>query len=86
MPIDEAEGLGGNYTMLHELAKKENYQIVSMSIETAGEIANGEQHIYILNDNNSSDGTNYVPPLGIFSDGIVNPNIEEVFPQKEINE
>nr|WP_321230241.1 hypothetical protein [uncultured Psychroserpens sp.] len=25
MPIDEAEGLGSNYDMLHELAKKEEY-------------------------------------------------------------
>ena len=68
MPIDEAEGLGGNYDMLHKLAKSEGYQIVSMSIETAGDIVKGEQYIYIMNENNLADESTYVPPLGIFSD------------------
>ncbi len=49
MPIDEAEGLGSNYDMLHELAKKEQYQILTMAIETAGEITNDGQYIYIMN-------------------------------------
>ena len=44
MPIDEAEGLGSNYEMLHALAQKENYQIITMSIETAGNVfANGDK-------------------------------------------
>ncbi|MBF9253239.1 hypothetical protein I2I11_08045 [Pontibacter sp. 172403-2] len=67
MPIDEAEGLGGNYDMLHKLAKQEHYQIISMSIETAGDILEGEQYIYIMNENNLADESSYVPPLGIFS-------------------
>ncbi|MET3977438.1 exonuclease SbcC [Mucilaginibacter sp. UYP25] len=69
MPIDEAEGLGGNYEMLHDLAQKENFQLVTMSIETAGEIRPGEQYIYIMHDNRAADEQSYVPPLAIFSDG-----------------
>lgn len=71
MPIDEAEGLGSNYDMLHELAKTEKYQIITMAIETAGEITNDGQYIYIMNENNLADMDTYVPPLGIFSDIIV---------------
>jgi exonuclease SbcC len=71
MSIDEAEGLGSNYDMLHELAKKENYQIITMAIETAGDIKAGDQYIYIMNENNLADMESYVPPLGIFSENIV---------------
>lgn len=71
MPIDEAEGLGSNYDMLHELAKTEKYQIITMAIETAGEITNEGQYIYIMHENNLADMDTYVPPLGIFSDIIV---------------
>lgn len=70
MPIDEAEGLGSNYDMLHELAEEEKYQIVTMAIETAGEITNDGQYIYIMNENNLADMENFVPPLGIFSDEV----------------
>lgn len=68
MPIDEAEGLGSNYDMLHELAKREKYQIITMAIETAGEIREGDQYIYIMNENKGTDMDSYVPPFGIFSD------------------
>lgn len=71
MPIDEAEGLGSNYDMLHELAKSEKYQIITMAIETAGEITNDGQYIYIMNENNLADMDTYVPPLGIFSDIVI---------------
>ncbi|WP_294346872.1 hypothetical protein [uncultured Sphingobacterium sp.] len=71
MPIDEAEGLGSNYDMLHELAKKEKYQIVTMAIETAGELTDDGQYVYIMNENNLADPENYVPPLGIFANEIV---------------
>lgn len=67
MPIDEAEGLGGNYDMLHSLAKDESYQIITMGIETTGEILEGEQYLYIMNENKISSLDSYVPPLGIFS-------------------
>ncbi len=69
MPIDEAEGLGGNYNMLNKLARDENFQILSMSIETAGDIEVGDQYIYIMNENDLADEDSYVPPLGIFSEG-----------------
>tara|TARA_R110002051_G_scaffold110207_1_gene182823 strand:- start:7144 stop:10440 length:3297 start_codon:yes stop_codon:yes gene_type:complete len=70
MPIDEAEGLGSNYDMLHELAKKEEYQIITMAIETAGEITEDGQYIYIMNENNLANADSFVPPLGIFSDEV----------------
>lgn len=70
MPIDEAEGLGSNYDMLHELAKKEEYQILTMAIETAGEITDDGQYIYIMNENNMADMDSYVPPLGIFANKV----------------
>jgi len=79
MPIDEAEGLGSNYEMLHKLAKKENYQIVTMSIETAGDINDDGQYIYIMNDNKDATGSTYVPPLGIFHNGQLTENIYEIF-------
>jgi len=70
MPIDEAEGLGSNYDMLHELAKKEQYQILTMAIETAGEITDDGQYIYIMNENNMASIDTYVPPLGIFANEV----------------
>ncbi|MDV3635161.1 hypothetical protein CMU84_08345 [Elizabethkingia anophelis] len=70
MPIDEAEGLGSNYDMLHELAKKEQYQVLTMAIETAGEITNDGQYIYIMNENNLASIDTYVPPLGIFANQV----------------
>ena len=81
MPIDEAEGLGSNYEMLHALAKKEGYQLVTMSIETAGDINSEGQYIYIMHDNKDSDGISYVPPLGIFNNGELTENIDEIFEQ-----
>ncbi len=83
MPIDEAEGLGSNYEMLHKLAKKENYQIVSMSIETAGDINDDGQYIYIMQDNKDANGLTYVPPLGIFHNGQLTENINEIFEEIE---
>jgi exonuclease SbcC len=76
MPIDEAEGLGSNYDMLHELAKTEKYQLLTMAIETAGEITNDGQYIYIMNENNLADMDSYVPPFGIFSD--ISDTIEDI--------
>ncbi|WP_291128476.1 hypothetical protein [Flavobacterium sp. UBA7682] len=79
MPIDEAEGLGSNYEMLHKLARKERYQIVTMSIETAGDINDEGQYIYIMHDNKDANGLTYVPPLGIFHKGQLTENIDEIF-------
>lgn len=66
LPIDEAEGLGSNYDLLYELASSEGYQIISMSIETVGDIEKYDQNIYILS-NNSIDEYSYIPPVGFFS-------------------
>lgn len=70
MPIDEAEGLGSNYDMLHKLAKKEQYQVLTMAIETAGEITDDGQYIYIMNENNLASIDTYVPPFGIFANQV----------------
>lgn len=85
MPIDEAEGLGSNYNMLHELAKKEQYQVVTMAIETAGEITDDGQYIYIMNDNNLANIDTYVPPFGIFSNQVFQ-DIDEYINTKSDNE
>src|SRR5690606_22029124 len=85
MPIDEAEGLGSNYDMLHDLAKKEQYQIITMAIETAGEITDNGQYIYIMNGNNLANVDSFVPPLGIFSDEITE-DIEQYIQSLSDNE
>lgn len=85
MPIDEAEGLGSNYDMLHKLAKKEEYQIITMAIETAGEITENGQYIYIMNENNLADADTFVPPLGIFSDDVTE-DIEQYIQSLSDNE
>ena len=85
MPIDEAEGLGSNYDMLHELAKKEEYQIITMAIETAGEITDDGQYIYIMNENNLANVDSFVPPLGIFSDDVTE-DIEQYIQSLSDNE
>ncbi|MGN6639195.1 MAG: hypothetical protein ACTHJ8_09810 [Mucilaginibacter sp.] len=82
MPIDEAEGLGGNYEMLQELAQKEYFQLITMSIETAGDIKDGQQYIYIMHDNRSADESSYVPPLGIFSDGQLTDDLTKVLTEQ----
>ena len=85
MPIDEAEGLGSNYDMLHKLAKKEEYQIITMAIETAGEITENGQYIYIMNENNLANADIFVPPLGIFSDEVTE-DIEQYIQSLSDNE
>ena len=85
MPIDEAEGLGSNYDMLHELAKKERYQLLTMAIETAGEITDDGQYIYIMNENNLADMKSYVPPLGIFANKVFQ-DIDEYINSNSENE
>lgn len=85
MPIDEAEGLGSNYDMLHELAEKEQYQVLTMAIETAGEITDDGQYIYIMNENNLASIDTYVPPLGIFSNQVIQ-DIDEYINMKSDDE
>lgn len=61
MPVDEAEGLGSNYNLLYEIAKEEDYQIISMSIEPVGDFREKEQYIYILNENPLSQPGEFNP-------------------------
>lgn len=62
MPIDEAEGLGSNYDMLHNIAKQYKYQIVSFAINPIGTFVDGELFIYMLSkDLSQSDDINHMP-------------------------
>ncbi|MDB4922902.1 hypothetical protein [Mucilaginibacter sp.] len=79
IPIDEAEGLGGNYEMLNQLAHKDNYQLITMSIETAGDINATDQYIYILHDNRAADEQSYVAPFAIFANGRITDRIADGF-------
>lgn len=68
MPIDEAEGLGSNFDMLYDIARKFDYQILTMSIGPLGRFREGEQYIYILSNNKSAVNEVNHQPMGIFSD------------------
>jgi hypothetical protein len=62
MPIDEAEGLGSNYDMLHDIAQLYDYQIISLSIGPVGRFKDGEQYLYILHKNMEEEAqVNYTP-------------------------
>ena len=49
MPIDESEGIGSNFELLELIAKANDYQIISMSINPLDDFREGEQYLYILN-------------------------------------
>lgn len=49
MPIDEAEGIGSNFDLLERIAKANDYQLISMSINPLDDFREGEQYLYILN-------------------------------------
>jgi hypothetical protein len=62
MPIDEAEGLGTNYDLLHKIAMDYDYQIISMSINPLSNFRKGEQYLYALRKNvESEEDINYTP-------------------------
>ncbi|MNE75397.1 hypothetical protein D3C80_1715530 [compost metagenome] len=62
MPIDEADGLGSNYDMLHDVAQKYDYQIISLSISPVGKFKDGEQYLYMLHKNMETEAAvNYMP-------------------------
>lgn len=67
MPIDEAAGLGSNFDMLYDIAKANDYQIISLSIQPYKvDILN--QYIYLLHNNlEESDKVNY-EPVPIYGD------------------
>ncbi len=71
MPVDEAEGLGSNYEMLSNIAKSEDYQIISMSINPVGEFEKGNHYIYMLNEPEDEEiRINGVPFAQFTEDGL----------------
>ena len=67
MPIDEAAGLGSNFDMLYDIAKANDYQIISLSIQPY-KVDMLNQYIYMLHNNlEESDKVNY-EPVPIFGD------------------
>jgi hypothetical protein len=68
MPIDEAEGLGSNYDMLHDIAKTYDYQIISLSIGPVGKFKDGEQYLYMLHKNMESEEPVNYTPMAILSE------------------
>lgn len=65
MPIDEAEGLGANYDMLYDIAKKYDYQLISLSIGPVGKFKDGEQYLYMLHKNMEVEEPVNYPPMAI---------------------
>jgi hypothetical protein len=66
MPIDEAEGLGTNYDMLHKVAKDYDYQIISMSINPLSSCARDGRYLYDLRKTVDSDEDINLSPMGVF--------------------
>ena len=68
MPIDEVAGLGGNFTLLNEIAEEYDYQILTMTIAPGIGFDEGKQYIYMLNTNKESTQLKInTPPFGLFS-------------------
>lgn len=64
MAIDEAEGLGNNFDMLYKIASKNDYQILSLSINP-NKIDAQKQNIYLLHNSLEDEKINY-DPIPIF--------------------
>lgn len=77
MPVDEAEGLGSNYEMLSNIAKKEDYQIISMSINPVGEFEEGNHYIYMLNEPEDETVRINGEPFAQFTEEEITKNIQE---------
>ena len=77
MPVDEAEGLGSNYEMLSNIAKNEDYQIVSMSINPVGEFENGSHYIYMLNEPEDDEIRINGVPFAQFTEEGLSENVRE---------
>ena len=77
MPVDEAEGLGSNYEMLSKIAKKEDYQIISMSINPVGEFEDGSHYIYMLNEPEDETVRINGMPFAQFTENEITQNIQE---------
>ncbi|TDY11499.1 DNA repair protein Rad50 [Meridianimaribacter flavus] len=65
MPIDEAEGLGSNFDMLYEIAKNNEYQLLSLSI-MPNKVDKKNQNIYLLQNNLEEDKKVNYPPIPVF--------------------
>lgn len=72
MAIDEAEGLGSNFDMLYSIAKENDYQILSLSINP-NKVDAENQNIYLLMNSEENEDYNY-RPIPIF--GLLN-NVAE---------
>jgi exonuclease SbcC len=77
MPIDEAEGLGSNYEMLSNIAKSEDYQIISMSINPVGEFEEGSHYIYMLNEPEDEELRINGDPFAQFTEEGITENLQE---------
>ena len=67
MPIDEAEGLGSNFTMLADIAHRYDYQLIAMSIGPVGRYQESTQHVYMLHKDRSTDEAINYPPFAVLS-------------------
>ncbi len=65
MAIDEAEGLGSNFDMLYNIARANDYQLLSLSINP-NKIDIEGQNIYLLHNSKEDEKVNYTP-IPIFS-------------------
>jgi hypothetical protein len=68
MPIDEVEGLGSNFDLLHDIARDFDYQIITMGIKPFGKFIDGEQYIYMLSNNKDATEDVNFQPYAIFCD------------------
>ncbi len=64
MAIDEAEGLGSNFDMLYGIARANDYQLLSLSINP-NKIDVEKQNIYLLHNSREDEKVNY-DPIPIF--------------------
>lgn len=60
MAIDEAEGLGSNFDMLYKIARANDYQLLSLSINP-NKIDIEGQNIYLLHNSKEDEKVNYNP-------------------------
>lgn len=65
MAIDEAEGIGSNFDMLSKIAKRFDYQIISLSINP-NKLKKENQYIYRLTKIEEEERANHHPSV-IFS-------------------
>lgn len=66
MPIDDAQDLGSNYDMLYSIADKEDFQIITFSIEPLNNLEISNQNWYMLQENPEEHQMNN-PPFAMLS-------------------